>query len=205
VVLDLDEFRAQLGHPIDGVLGWDFFESLCSTFDFASGKLLLRDRENCTPPAGPHGTLKGDWSVHGLQLSSVITFPNGRTAQARLQFDTGNDATLLLNPKFRAASGLSEAQPVEGAGWGANGQYAGDIVPITSLVLEDGKIHMDSAGDTTIMIGWPGAFAHMRNLDGMIGNQLLERITWTLDPAAKRVYFVLVSSEPKPRTETPAQ
>jgi hypothetical protein len=201
LVLDLGEFGKRLERPVDGILGWDFFERWCTTLDFAAKHLILRGISECAPPSGKHGTLKGEWSTHGLLLSSVLAFPNGRSAPALLKVDTGSADTLLLNTQFRTVAGLgeSESADTEATSWGMNGSYGGDIVPISSIDFEGGKVQLVSEEKTTIEIARRGCFNNAywwkdgigqakRSRDGGIGNELLKLLTWTFDPAAKRIY-----------------
>ncbi len=213
LVFDLGDLGKRPGHPLDGILGWDFFERWCTTLDYAAKHLILRNLSECAPPAGKHGTLKGEWSSHGLQLPSVLTFPNGRSAKALLHLDTGSDATLILNTQFRAVAGLGESGPAasETTWRGVNGYYSGDIVPISGIDIEGGTVHLDSTEETTVMIVHRGSFSKTHwwtdgfgeakiNHDGGIGNGILEHLTWTFDPAAKRIYVEAVAPKNPPKT-----
>jgi hypothetical protein len=201
LALDFGEIRKQFEHPVDGILGWDFFEQWCTTLDFAAKHLVIRNLSECAPPIGKHGTLKGKWSTHGLLLPSILTFHDGRSAPALLHLDTGSDATLILNTRFRAVAGLSESGPTasEATGWGMNGDYTGDIVPISGIEIEGGTVRLNGKEEITILIGRHGSFSKVHwwtdgigeakiNRDGGIGNGILEHLIWTFDPAAKRIY-----------------
>jgi len=201
VVADFGELSKQYKHPVDGILGWDFFERWCTTLDFPARHLILRNLSECAPPAGKHGTLKGEWSTHGLLLPSVLTFSNKRSAKAILVLDTGSDCTLILNTQFRAVVGLGESGPAnsEAKGWGVNGELRGDAVPISNINFEDGAMHLDGNEGTEIVIArrgsisklhwWQGGIGEAKLLrDGGMGNGILEHLTWTFDPAAKRIY-----------------
>jgi len=84
-----------------------------------------------------------------------------------------------------------------------NGRYTSDAVPLAKFSLEDG-LHFDLGKNTTIAIARPGAFSTVHwwegpsavriNHDGVIGGALLERLSWTFDPAAKRVYAALAGA-----------
>jgi hypothetical protein len=200
LVFDFGDLSKRLEHPVD------FFERWCTTLDFSTTHLILRNLSDCAPPSGKHGTLKGEWSAYGLLLPSVLTFPNGRSAKALLHLDTGSDATLILNTQFRAIAGLGEKGPTasEDKGFGMNGDYTGDIVPIVSIDIEEGKLRVDGRQRTTILIGRRGSFSKVHwwldgvgeakiNRDGGIGNGIIEHATWTFDPTAKRVYLEVVA------------
>jgi hypothetical protein len=213
-VMDLADFNKAFGQPVDGILGWDFFERWCTTLDFAQKRLTLRPPSRCGPPTGTESALKGMWSAHGLMLRAQIAFPNGRSTPALLSIDTGSDATLVLNTQFRPVAGLPPNQPsdarpdsgdhgtsgVAAVAWGANGAYSGDIVPVASVDIEHGKIHMNGEGKATVLIARRGSFTAWHwwqtadgeariNHDGSIGNVILEDLLWTFDPVAKKIYI----------------
>ncbi|HEX4310483.1 MAG TPA: hypothetical protein VHZ25_10685 [Acidobacteriaceae bacterium] len=206
LVADFDDFAKELGHPVDGFLGWDFLQKWCATLDYAPARLTLRDPAHCSPPSAPYATLNGQWSTQGFLLPSQLTFANGHSATALLHFDTGSDATLFLNTPFRAIAGLepSPAAATGSRGWGVNGHYSSDTVPLAQFTLEEGHLHLDTGKNTTIAIARPGAFSTIHwwegpsavriNHDGIIGSALLERLSWTFDPAAKRVYASLAGA-----------
>jgi hypothetical protein len=199
LVVDFSGLAKQLGHPIDGFLGWDFVGKWCATLDYAPPRLTLRDPPDCPAPSGPHATLHGQWTPQGLLLPAQITFPTNRTVPALLHFDTGSDTTLLLNTQFRTPARL-DAQPApahESHGFGVNGSYTTDNIPLSKIDLE-GHVHIHAGQLTTIAIARPGAFTKVHwwegpsairiNRDGIIGNALLDHFTWTFDPAQKRIY-----------------
>src|SRR6266700_5342393 len=179
LVFDFGEVSKLLGHPMDGVLGWDFFVQWCSTLDFGRKQLILRAVSNCEAPTGAQA-LKAKWSRRGLRMQSVITFQNGRSANALLGFDTGADNTILLNTHFRAIAGIGEDGPADSEmkGWGMNGEYTADVVPLASFKLDGDKIHVTSDAKTTILIGRKGTFSRThwwlhimgRVRDGGVGN-----------------------------------
>lgn len=214
LVLDLGEISKQSKHPVDGILGWDFFERWCTTLDYAAKHLILRNLSECPPPTGKHGTLKGEWSTHGLLLPSVLTFFNGHCAPALLHLDTGSDVTLFLNTQFRVIAGLGEggSDATQTTSWGLNGDFGGDIVPIFGIDIEGGTVHLDGKEETTVLIGRRGSFSKVHwwtdgvgeakiNRDGSIGNGILEQLVWTFDPAAKQIY--VEDNPPSSSSKTP--
>lgn len=212
IALNLDAMSQHLGRPIDGILGWDFFQAWCSTLDYSARRLTLRPLSDCAPPS-PRGNLHGDWSSHGMRLPAAIRFRNGRSAFARLLFDTGDDESLSLTDRFRSAADLPPpAGPantsISSSSWGVNGAYAADLVPLASLDFDHGHLHLEPDGTLNVSIARPGSMhrphwwtlggiaARSTLRDGAIGNALLEHITWTIDPAAKRIYAVPRPSSP---------
>jgi hypothetical protein len=205
LVADFSGFAKEPGHPVDGFLGWDFLQKWCATIDYAPPRLTLRDPAHCPVPSAPHATLSGQWSSQGFLVPSQLTFANGHSAKALLHFDTGSDATVFLNTQFRSVAGLDPSPATDATpgsrGWGVNGHYTSDTVPLAKFALEDGQLHFDLDSHTTIAIARPGAFSTIHwwegptavriNHDGVIGSVLLQRLSWTFDPAAKRVYASL--------------
>jgi hypothetical protein len=201
LVTDLAPINKNFGHPFDGFLGWDFFRQWCATLEYAPARLTLRDPAHCHPPSGPYASLHGDWTPQGLLLPSQLTFANGQAAAALLHVDTGSDITLLLNTRFRGPAGLDQgpATAHESNGYGVNGRYTTDQIPIAKVDL-DGQLQLVPGQDTMIAIAragtfsavhwWEGPSAVKINRDGIVGNALLDRFRWTFDPAAKRIYAV---------------
>jgi hypothetical protein len=60
LVLDIADVSKHLGHPVDGILGWDFFLHWCATIDFPSRVMKIRKPSDCAPPPGTFSTLKGE-------------------------------------------------------------------------------------------------------------------------------------------------
>jgi hypothetical protein len=199
LVAGLGDFGQRLGRPIDGFLGWDFLEKWCATLDYAPARLTLHDPAHCPAPSGTYAAPRAQWTPQGLLLRSQLTFTNGHTAAALLHFDTGSDISLLLNTQFRSPAGLDQnpASAQESHGFGVNGRYTTDVLPIAKIDL-DGQLQLAPGKDTMIAIARSGAFAKVHwwegpsairiNRDGILGNALLGHFTWTFDPAAKRIY-----------------
>jgi hypothetical protein len=206
LVTDLGDFGHRVGHPMDGFLGWDFLRKWCATLDYTRARLTLRDPSHCGPPEGPYAALRAQWTPQGLLVASQLTFLNGPKTPALLHFDTGSDITLLLNTQFRAPAGLDQAgqdeknpSAQESHGFGVNGRYTTDLVSVAKIDL-DGQLQLNPGAYATVAIARSGAFATVHwwegpsavkiNRDGIVGNALLDRFRWTLDPAAKRIYAV---------------
>jgi hypothetical protein len=199
-VVDFGEFGKKVEHPMDGILGWDFFERWCTTLDYSAKRLTVRPLVDCAAPTVKHGTLQGKWSSGGLSLRTVLTFANGRTVPALLKVDTGSNTTLHLNPQFRQAAGLEDKKGIDpkSSGWGINGAYGYDMARVIAANIEEGEIYLDDKQGANIVIGRSGSFrsgpwwyiflgAKIKR-DGVIGNGTMQVLTWTFDPAAKRIY-----------------
>jgi hypothetical protein len=199
LITDFAPLAKELGHPLDGFLGWDFFRHWCATLDYAPARLTLRDPAHCAEPSGPHAVLRAEWTPQGLLLPAHLTFANGHTAAALLHFDTGSDITLLLNTQFHAPAGVDQknSSALQSHGFGVNGGYITDLVSMHKIDL-GGQLQLSPGAYATIAIARPGAFAKVHwwegpaaariNHDGIIGNGLLDRFRWTFDPAARRIY-----------------
>jgi len=190
--------RSSPGLPVDGVLGWDFFQHWCVRLDYAARRMEISEPEHCSPPKGPYTRLKGKWTPEGMLLPSTLILANGRSLQLQLHLDTGCDSTLLLNPRLREAAGLARNPSTKGnAGKGMNGSYSTDTVTARELVL-DGGYPRWSGRRFALLIGRQGSFSEPRwwldgfgevaiNHDGLIGNPLLESESWTFDPIRGQV------------------
>lgn len=206
-VLNLEELAQHLQHPVDGVLGWDFFAQWCSAIDYRGRRLVLHSLSNCSPPSGRYGKLRGVWSSHGLLLPATIRFANGGSTAAKLLLDTGSDDGVTLRDRFRAVAGLTGAASLSrpsmvNRGWGVNGGFSSDRVPLASIDFEAGHLTLTATGEMYAAVGrpgsvrvphwwWRGALGTRAVLhDGTIGNALLEHFVWMINPRAKRVYMV---------------
>ena len=192
------QLSAALHHPVDGLLGWDFFERWCARIDYAAQTIALTEPNQCTLPANPHVAVSGEWSHHGLLLPAVITFANSNTVRVHLHVDTGNDSSLSLRPKFREAAGL-QAQSNDTAvpGVGMNVAYTSDLVRTTEVGIAQGKLKFS---DGSIVIGRAGSFSKTHwwingraesalGNDGEIGNAILGLSVITFDPVSRRLYI----------------
>ena len=186
LVLDLGELSKRTAHRIDGALGWDFFRTSCVTLDYAAKQMTIQNAAECVPPTGPHGTLKGRWGSDGIRFQSAFSFPDGSTVKVNLQMDTGSDGTVFLHPRFRSTLKIpATGSDATRSGWGLNGTYLSDLVPMGSLDMEGGKLHFAGNGEN-ISVGRNGSF-NARS-DGVFGNGLIDKAVWTFDSAARRVY-----------------
>lgn len=187
LVLDLSALSKAMRRQLDGALGWDFFRNSCVTLDYKAKQMTVRNRHHCSPPSDKHATLQGRWSSDGVSLAAVVTLNSGRSAKALLHFDSGSDNTVFLHPRFQSVLGEGpKASGTSTEGWGFNGTFRKDLVPMKSIELEGGKLRFNGGEGATISVGHPGSYSVKS--DGVIGNALLEKATWTFDPAAKRIY-----------------
>jgi hypothetical protein len=199
LVVDRAGVELNTGRPVDGVLGWDFFQHWCVRLDYGAKRMDIAGLEHCSPPQGAYRIVKGKWTPEGMLLPSTLTLANGRLLQLQLHLDTGCDASLLLNPRLRDAAGLPRDPSTKGnVGKGMSGSYSTDTVTARELVLEGGYPKW-SGRSFTLLIGRPGSFSKPHwwwdgfgevaiNRDGLLGNQLLESESWTFDPARKLIY-----------------
>ena len=197
----MDSSAAQLGmtHPMDGILGWDFFQKWCVRLDYGMGEMRITDPAHCSKPEGKSLTFTQKWTDEGLLLPLVLSLSNGRSLHLQLHLDTGTDGTMLLNPRLRTQAGLENSSDASAnTGRGMNGSYATDVLEAKDLAAEDGHPKW-SGGTMTVAIGRPGSFSKPHwfldgpgeaaiNHDGVIGNSLLEYFTLTFDPSKKQLY-----------------
>lgn len=200
LVLDRDFIQSQIGHSVDGILGWDIFSQWCSVLDIGARRLTIRPRSECsTPPEGGH-EIQHDWLKQGLLLPATITFAGAHQARTKLRFDTGCDTALVLNPQFREIAGIGKpgvpSHPIDS--WGVNGTSTADRVDVSGIALDGGAIRIPGSEQPTVVIQREGGVArsHLWNTkearvsrDGLLGMELLERFTWTFDPWGKKVFI----------------
>lgn len=201
LVVDHAGVESSLGRPVDGVLGWDFFQRWCVRLDYGSRRMEISEPGHCSGPKSGYAILNGKWTPEGMLLPSTLTLANGRSLQLQLHLDTGCDATLLLNPRLREAAGVVMNPSTKGnVGKGMSGSYSTDTMTAKELVLKGGYPRW-SGRNFTFLIGRAGSFSEPHwwldgfgevaiNRDGLLGNQLLEFESWTFDPEHKQVYVL---------------
>ncbi len=67
-----EQLSKALDHPLNGVLGWDFFERWCVRIDYTAQMVTLTEPDQCSSPK-PHAVVSGDWSHHGFSLPTEIS------------------------------------------------------------------------------------------------------------------------------------
>jgi hypothetical protein len=182
------------GHRTDGLIGADFLSRHVVEFDYARGRITIRDPETYAPPADAVVLpldLETGWPV----VQGTVTTPGGRPLPCRLIVDTVVRFTIALFRPFSETHRLYDAAALHRIviGSGAGGLSRGDVGRLESLSLGP-RAFADPVAvfsrDTT------GVFA-LDGPDGIIGGELLRRHRVTFDcPHARMILEPYPGSSP---------
>lgn len=170
-VVDLSEFERHFHHPIDGMLGFPFFQDFIVQLDFEHQLLSIFPRDS-------YSYRGSGIKMKLLSNDSFATIPVKiagspyATHTARVIVDTGSSMTMLLYKRFAPRLNLDTSvfQSKSGEAYGLNGYYAADRGSIYSLQIEN-----------TMMREVPVDFISKNNeihpdktVAGIIGNGILQ-------------------------------
>lgn len=171
----------------DGVLGLSFIRRFPMKIDYRAGMIYLYDRETFVPPVGAE-CVEVEY-VAGVPVIPVRVKVNGKNYDVKVEIDTGSDRVFDLNTPFVKRQGLLGSQP----------PFA--ISRITSSDSGTGELQdvfFDEVRIGSICLSRiPGAFSTVTSglqsseeIDGVLGNNFLQRFDITLDLENNRVYLV---------------
>lgn len=167
------------GRRVDGLLGDDFMRRHVVEIDYAHRGLRLLDPDRYRPD--PRATVVPITFDDGLVVTSgAITTPDGVSLDCRLVVDTGVRATVIPFHPFVIERRLLASQPhvlTGTVGGGAGGETVGDIGRLARLRIGDMSFDRPTAIFSRDTVG---VFAS-RDLDGIIGGELLRRCKVTFD------------------------
>ena len=208
-VLDLRRVSRAMPQPIDGLLGWDFFQHWCIRLDYSHQQITLTPPNTCKAPAGKHATLVGEWLMEGFLLPAHLTFNPTQSADALLHLDTGADPAIALSNRFLKFATIKDPpQP----GHGIGGDFTNDYTELSSADLDHGSLVFHGAPIPTFIARkggfsnghwWNTGRAEARlNRDGVVGNGLLQSLTLTFDPIHRRIYTEVALPPSQPSFDT---
>ncbi len=178
--LDLSGLSPLVGHRIDGVLGYDFFQQFVVILDYQHQRLTLCDPASFQ--AGRGQSVPLNLGSRQPYMETQIESTSGKLIQASIEIDTGKVDPFSLNAAFARRNGLLDNAPallaMKGVSVGGETQawvtrakslrFAGLLVknPVMGIAEED----VDRAG-------------------GQIGYGLLKRFTITFDYSRNKAVF----------------
>jgi hypothetical protein len=184
--MPLDALEVALGHPIDGILGYDFLSRFIVELDYPKTTLRLYDHATGHRAAGQPTPITVDNAVASVAATVDVA---GHPVTGKFVVDTGCNCEVAVNAPFTRAHRLIEASPkllspprgARGAG-GETDQVIGRIaglaiadVRLTSLVASFGRDTVGARADP-----WSA---------GQIGSGLLRRFVVTLDYRGKTMWL----------------
>lgn len=182
VVYPIDRVVGRLtGRTIGGILGYDFLSRFAAVIDYGERFIALSDPDSFAVPAG-EATVEAPLVNNIFSLPAVV---DGEAA-GRFLLDTGAN-TSALRPGFLEEHGLLAGRrrariSITGAG-GASDAF---LVRLRSIEIGG---HTLSGPVTAVGGGMEGVWS-FGGIDGIVGNDLLERFTVILDYRGQRVALI---------------
>lgn len=177
--LELKAVAEKLGSPFEGILGYEFFLPHVVELDYRQSRLRLHRRAGFVAPKG-----SAEWIVDLTRLSPTVvgklSLPDGKTHEAKLLIDTGQNSMLGLGPDFvkrnevqpKAGGKTALSGGVGGLGFAREGDVA--AIEIGSFRLSS----PDTLLQPRIQVG----------LDGSIGSPLFKDRRVFIDYVGKRIW-----------------
>lgn len=177
---DLTALEGYEGHPIDGILGYDFISRFVVEIDYAGRKLSLHEPKTFAY-SGKGQTipilLQGNLPTIRARLNA------GAEIEGKYDIDTGNRTCLVLNRPFHEKHGLAKSTSTIEALWGmgVGGQGKSKIGRIGEFLIGSYKLK-DVL--TSFSADTKGAFADPE-MAGNIGGEILRRFIVILNYSQK--------------------
>ena len=167
------------GMEIGGILGYDFLSRFVTRIDFERALLSCFEPDSFAAPVGAT-VLEAPLAHNIFTLSASLDGTEGL-----FYLDTGANSSLIQGT-FVDSAGLARGrrtQPIEIRG--AGGEEEAALCRFDSLRIGD---YVLAQPVLAITRGGEGISA-LKNVDGIIGNDILERFTVTLDYRRQRVFL----------------
>jgi hypothetical protein len=163
--------------PIRGILGFDFLSRFVTRIDYAAQQVTFCDPDSCAAPAA--ATVEAPLANNLFSLPCAIDGCAGTVL-----LDTGA-AGSLLGRDFSERCRLLDRAGIATSALGIAGEESSRTVRLDSLTVAGATllrpaVALQLAGGSALLAG---AYA------GLLGNNVLERFTLTLDYARQRVAF----------------
>src|SRR5262249_59876468 len=139
---DLAQISANGGHPMQAIVGAEFFESCVVRLDYPKGMMDVWDAANAAPRL-PGAVVPLTLEGHHPYVEGVLTVAGAQPLRGRFVIDTGSNAGLILAPDAAARAGLPEAFPrtLQTVGFGVGGELHNRLGRAESFAL--GSLHFD--------------------------------------------------------------
>lgn len=162
---------------IGGVLGYDFLSRFVTRIDFERSIITFAEPDSFAPRGGER-------IVEAPLVHNIFTLPSSLdTAKATFYLDTGANSS-LLHASFAERTGIASGRrTLPMAIRGAGGDETASLCRFDSLGLGGFTIAKPVLAITRSMKG----IGVLENVDGIVGNDILERFTVTLDYGKQRV------------------
>ncbi len=185
-VLGVAEFaeamESQMGVPVVGLLGYDFFSRFAVSLDFDAEQAVIHDPQSWTPPEA--GTVI-PLTFIDQQPALEATLDGERSGLWRL--DTGADGLAIHGPAvgewgLRERYGPGRDLTVMGMG----GETRASIVRASSFGLGPYVVQ----APLLMLVGDEQGVLSARAIVGNLGNSVLDRFTVTVDFSGERIHLL---------------
>jgi predicted aspartyl protease len=164
---------------IGGVLGYDFLSRFVTRIDFERSTITFTEPDSFTAPSGGR-------MIEAPLTHNIFTIPASIDAtKAVFYLDTGANSS-IIHAGFAAKTGIAGGRrllPI--AIRGAGGDESASLCRFDSLVVAGFSI----AGPVLAITHDMKGIGVLENVDGIVGNDILERFTVTLDYGNQRVFL----------------
>lgn len=182
MVFPLANFKAQ-HRPIQGLVGYDFFDRYVVTLDYQKNTISACDRQSF----GPHPqavrvplTFAGRLPV----VPVVLTLADGRSLHLRAMVDTGAQAAMIVRYPFASAHDLLRTSARAPDAPSVQGLSLPMVrIPSREIAIGRWAIDVKAVQAHAAPVG-SGGFAET---DALIGNELLREFRVTFDYARHRM------------------
>ncbi|MCX5754406.1 MAG: aspartyl protease family protein [Candidatus Krumholzibacteria bacterium] len=164
---------------IGGVLGYDFLSRFVTRIDFERSIITFAEPDSFSPGGGER-------IIEAPLVHNIFTLPASLdTAKVSFYLDTGANSS-ILQAGFAARSGIANGRrTLPMAIRGAGGDETASLCRFDSLGLGGFTIARPVLAIARSMKG----IGVLENVDGIVGNDVLERFTVTLDYGKQRVFL----------------
>lgn len=186
---DYLELSAQLGIPVHGILGYDFFRHFVIKIDYEAQVITLYDPVHFKPPGHfDHFPLTIEDTKPYINLA-LTDVEDREEIPVKLMLDTGASHGLLLHHADSCSRFVLPEKTIYGTlGRGLVGDVVGHIGRVQKLAFSKKYTFQN------VLTSFPeentyNYSADMKKRDGTIGGELLHRFTVILDYNSQRVYL----------------
>jgi hypothetical protein len=173
LVVDMSGLESFSGHRTDGILGFPFFERYVVKLDFKKGLLSIYQSDGYRYQ-GPGYAVPVMIRDHVPLVEARLYYSKGRKLDAKVEVDTGSDATLLLYRKYGKKHGFFERTlPAQGQekAYGIGGAYTVSCASMDSVQVGVVKADRVRIGFSTATHG----VSARSGIDGELGNAFFQR------------------------------
>lgn len=192
-VLEEDRFNlsSQMGIEINGLIGYDIFNSFIVKIDYSKQKITFYDSDKFKYKKNHHRWAKYSIELYNLKpyIKLPITFENDSVSIVKLLIDNGSSDALWLFPNTDKNIKYPEKGKEYYLGQGLNGNIYGKQNRIKSLQI--GKHFLEDV-TTSFPDSTSVRFALLNDVqgrNGSIGSEIFRRFTMIIDYSNNQVLF----------------